>query len=53
MTAPAVTREHPTYTVRWVRPGRLDGASEVELAVAVRLGTGVLEESSRRRIQHV
>jgi len=53
MTARAVTCEHPFYTVRCVGQSRRDGVSEVELAVAVRIRTGVFEKSSRRRIQHM
>jgi len=53
MTARAVTWEHPFYTVRRVLECRLDGVSEVELAVAVRIRTGVFEERSRRRKEHV
>jgi len=53
MTARTLTCEHPFYAVRWVRQGRFDCASEIELAVAVRIWTRVFEKSSRRRIQHV
>src|ERR1700724_93020 len=39
--------------MRRVREGRLDGAGEIELAVAVGIRTGELEERPRRRMQYV